>query len=211
MHARSDKEITQDCAWDQNSRVRLEMLLKWYSSDETSNRHGCSCQSSTKLSSLSWFQIDREGAFLGTEAFFADIVVYNSSPNFPLPCILLSHWLQVIADVFFSQNSFHTARFWIADRSRYMANISRASATWRRFSQIVSLIIHTAWMSLAWTSTDLPLILGICRWFRKPCQWVKIGAKIVQCELGIALSSVWCHNAFLSLYNIWFDTCFQDM
>ncbi len=26
-------------------------------------------------------------------AGIVDIVVYNSSSNFPLPCILLSHWL----------------------------------------------------------------------------------------------------------------------
>ncbi len=26
-------------------------------------------------------------------ARIADIVIYNSSLNFPLPCILLSHWL----------------------------------------------------------------------------------------------------------------------
>ncbi len=26
-------------------------------------------------------------------ARIADIVLYNSSPNFLLPCILLSHWL----------------------------------------------------------------------------------------------------------------------
>ncbi len=48
---------------------------------------------STKLFSISWVQIDREGAFLGARAILADIVVYNSSPKFPLPCILLSHWL----------------------------------------------------------------------------------------------------------------------
>ncbi len=37
-----------------------------------------------------------------------------------------------------------------------MPNISRASATCRGFPQIVSLIIHTARLSLAGTSSDLP-------------------------------------------------------
>ncbi len=43
-----------------------------------------------------------------------------------------------------------------------MPNISRASATHRRVPQIASLIIHTSRLSLAWTSTDLPPISGIC-------------------------------------------------
>ncbi len=48
-------------------------------------------------------------------------------------------------------------------------NISRASATCRGFPQIVSLIIHTARLSLAGTSSDLPPISGICRRFIKTC------------------------------------------
>ncbi len=70
-----------------------------------------------------------------------------------------------------------------------MINISRA--THRRFPQITSLIIYTAWLSLAWTSTDLPPISGICRRFIKTCWRVKNRAKIVQCELGITLNTVW--------------------
>ncbi len=66
-----------------------------------------------------------------------------------------------------------------------MPNISRAPATHRRFPQIASLIIHTARLSLAGTSTDLPPISGICRRFIKTCRRVKNRAKIVQCELGI--------------------------
>ncbi len=66
-----------------------------------------------------------------------------------------------------------------------MPNISRASATHRRFPQIASLIIHTARLSLAGTSTDLSPISGICRRFIKTCRRVKNRAKIVQCELGI--------------------------
>ncbi len=69
-----------------------------------------------------------------------------------------------------------------------MPNISRASATCRGFPQIVSLIIHTARLSLAGTSTDLPPISGICRRFIKTCRRVKNRAKIVQCELGITLT-----------------------
>ncbi len=67
-----------------------------------------------------------------------------------------------------------------------MPNILRASATHRRFPQIVSLIIHTARLSLAGTSADLPPISGICRRFIKTCWRVKNRAKIVQCELGIS-------------------------
>ncbi len=66
-----------------------------------------------------------------------------------------------------------------------MPNISRESATCRGFPQIASLIIHTARLSLAGTSTDLPPISGICRRFIKTCRRVKNRAKIVQCELGI--------------------------
>ncbi len=66
-----------------------------------------------------------------------------------------------------------------------MPNISRTSATCRRFPQIASLIIHTARLSFAWMSTDLPPISGICRRFIKTCRRVKNRAKIVQCELGI--------------------------
>ncbi len=69
-----------------------------------------------------------------------------------------------------------------------MPNILRASATHRRFPQIASLIIHTARLSLAGTSTDLPPISGICRRFIKTCRRVKNRAKIVQCELGISWS-----------------------
>ncbi len=68
-----------------------------------------------------------------------------------------------------------------------MPNISRA--THRRFPQIASLIIHTARLSLAGTSTDLPPISGICWRFIKTCRRVKNRAKIVQCELGIMPSS----------------------
>ncbi len=67
-----------------------------------------------------------------------------------------------------------------------MPNISQASATHLRFPQITSLIIHTARLSLAWTSTDLPPISGICLWFIKTCRWVKNLSKIVQYELGIS-------------------------
>ncbi len=66
-----------------------------------------------------------------------------------------------------------------------LANISRVSAMHRRFPQITSLIIHTAWLSLAWTSTDLPPFSGICQRFIKTSRRVKNRAKIVQCELGI--------------------------
>ncbi len=54
-----------------------------------------------------------------------------------------------------------------------MPNISRVSATHRRYPQITSLIIHTARLSLAWMSTDLPPMSGICRRFFKTCRWVK--------------------------------------
>ncbi len=60
------------------------------------------------------------------------------------------------------------------------------SATHRRFPQITSLIIHTERLSLAWTSTDFPLMSGICRQFFKTCRWVKNRAKIVLCKLGIS-------------------------
>ncbi len=63
------------------------------------------------------------------------------------------------------------------------------SATHRRFPQIASLIIHTARLSLAGTSTDLPPISGICRRFIKTCRRVKNRAKIVQCELGISFDT----------------------
>ncbi len=53
------------------------------------------------------------------------------------------------------------------------------------FPQIASLIIHTAWLSLAWTSTNLPPMSGICRRFIKTCRRVKNRAKIMQRELGI--------------------------
>ncbi len=66
-----------------------------------------------------------------------------------------------------------------------MPNILRASATCRRFPQIASLIIHTARLSRAGTSTDFPPISGICWRFMKTCRRVKNRAKIVQCELGI--------------------------
>ncbi len=72
-----------------------------------------------------------------------------------------------------------------------MPNISQALATHQQFSQIASLIIHTVRLSLAWTSTDLPLISGICRRFHKTCRRVNNLAKIMQCELGIT-----CENAF---------------
>ncbi len=88
----------------------------------------------------------------------ANYVSYNSSPNFPLPCILLSHWLQV---QIFS-----------------MPNILRMSATRWRFSMIASLKIHTAWLSRMWTSTDLPCF-SLCEW--------KSGLKSCKCELGISV------------------------
>ncbi len=79
-----------------------------------------------------------------------------------------------------------------------MPNILRASATCRRFPQIASLIIHTARLSFAGTSTDLPPISGICQRFIKTCRRVKNWAKIVQCELGIKPGS---HCAILT--TIW--------
>ncbi len=66
-----------------------------------------------------------------------------------------------------------------------MPNISTVLATYWRFPQIVSLIVYTVQFSLVWTSTDLPQMSDIFRWFIKTCQWVKHWAKIVQCELGI--------------------------
>lgn len=39
------------------------------------------------------FLASKKGAFLETKAMFPDIVIYNSSLNSPLSCILLSHWL----------------------------------------------------------------------------------------------------------------------
>ncbi len=57
------------------------------------------------------------------------------------------------------------------------------------FPQIASLIIHTAWLSLAWTSTDLPPLSGICQRFIKTCRRVKNRTKIVQRELGIRQAS----------------------
>ncbi len=75
------------------------------------------------------------------------------------------HWSDLI----------HTAAgLWISNSSRYLA-----------CPQIASLIIHTAWLSLAWTSTDLPPMSGICRRFIKTCRRVKNRAKIMQRELGI--------------------------
>ncbi len=115
---------------------------------------------------------------------FLSIIIYNSSPNF-LPSLYLALSLAVgHRNVFFSQNSFQTAGFWIADRSRYLA--CQIFHRHRQFSQIMSLIIHIAWLSLMWTSTDLPPISGICQQFHKTCRRVKIGAKIVQCALGIS-------------------------
>ncbi len=52
-----------------------------------------------------------------------------------------------------------------------MPNISRVSATHRRWPQIASLIIHTV-------STDLPLISAICLGFIKTCRRVKNRAKM---------------------------------
>ncbi len=67
-------------------------------------------------------------------------------------------------------------------------NISQVSATHRQWPQIAFLIIHTARLSLAWTSTDLPSMSGICRQFIKTWRRVKNRAKIVQCELGISVT-----------------------
>ncbi len=54
------------------------------------------------------------------------------------------------------------------------------------FPQIASLIIHTAWLSLAWTSTDLPPLSGICQRFIITCRRVKIiGLK--SCSVNLAL------------------------
>ncbi len=55
-----------------------------------------------------------------------------------------------------------------------------------RFPQIASFIVHTARLSLTWTSTDFPPTSGICLQFIKTCRLGKNWAKIVQCELGIS-------------------------
>ncbi len=65
-------------------------------------------------------------------------------------------------------------------------NISWVSATRRRFPQIASFIVHTAWLPLAWTSTDFPPTSDICLQFIKTCRRGKNWAKIVQCELSIS-------------------------
>lgn len=162
---------------DRSSHVRLGLFLKMVACKKLAIRIACALIS-TNFSPISWVQIDREEAFFWNEAMLADTVVYNSSPN----SLLLFHWLSVIADVVFSQNTFYTAGFWIADRSRYLA--CQISHGCRRFSQIASLLIHTVWLSLAWTSTDLPVISGICRRFLKTCRRAKNWAKIVQSERG---------------------------
>lgn len=51
-------------------------------------------------------------------------------------------------------------------------------------SHIMSLIIHTLWLSVVWTSIDLPQISDIFQRFHKSCQRGEIRAKIVHCELG---------------------------
>ncbi len=88
------------------------------------------------------------------------------------------HWC-----IFQSELNFHIAGLWITDSSRYLA--CQIFHGYRQFPQITSLIIHTARLSLAWTSTDLPPFSGICQRFIKTSRRVKNRAKIVQCELGI--------------------------
>ncbi len=97
----------------------------------------------------------------------------------PDHCCFHTAWLSEVA---FSCWHLHIAR-WIADRFRYSTWQIFHGRLW--FSQIESLIIHAAWLSLVWMSTDLTLISVSCLRFCKTCQRVKIGAKIMQCELGI--------------------------
>jgi len=121
----------------------------------------------------------------------ADILVYNSSPNSPLLCILLSHWLSVIADVVFSQNTFHTAGFWIADRSRYLAwQISHGCL------RLVGDSLRSCLCSFTLRDCHSREQAPICLWFRafvgdfpKPVGEPKIGAKIVQSELGLTANA----------------------
>ncbi len=115
---------------------------------------------------------------------------------------LLCYALMPIQTAWFSKSPshrcFHTARLsgaafsyiarWITDRSRYLACQIFHGRLW--FSQIASLIIHTVWMLLVWSSTDLPQISGNCWRFHKTSRWVKIGAEIVRCELDITLPNL---------------------
>ncbi len=78
---------------------------------------------------------------------YCDIVVYNSSPNFSLPCTLLSHWLQAIANVFFQSELISHSRILNRDRFRYL--VCQIFYGRQRFSQIASLIIYTVCLSLA--------------------------------------------------------------
>ncbi len=130
----------------------------------------------------------------------------SPSPSFPLPCILLSYWLSSL--MYFSVRTHSHSR--IVNRRQLqifsMPNISQVSATHRRWPQIASLIIQTARLSLAWTSTVLPPKSPIC-------QRLKNRAKIVQCELGISVKNIyfvcwshkcsWCVTSTVPVYIRW--------
>ncbi len=91
----------------------------------------------------------------------------------------------------FQSELIHTAGLWIS--SRYLA--CQIFHRCRRFPQIASLIIDTAWFSLAWTSNDFPPISCICLRFIKTCRRMKNRT----CEFGISLWQQWLQT--------WFEPC----